>query len=92
MHSHWFAFPFLIPFPILLVIHRQLAMSDALMVQTPPGEREAHLFNWILVLVAYAGAGTFLMHSFSLWRRGWHWFCVKGALLLTYWFLALTFA
>jgi len=51
MQSHWITFTFLVPFLALLWIHHMLDLSDALMVATPPGEREAHAFNFVLVVV-----------------------------------------
>lgn len=83
--SHWVAFPFLVPAIVLLYAHRQLGLSDALNVPTPPGEREAYLFNWVLALVFYFGVGGFLLHALSLSSRGWQWLVAKLGFLAIYW-------
>jgi hypothetical protein len=85
MQSHWIAFTFLLPFLILLGIHHVLDLSDALMVATPPGEREAHTFNLVMVVVFYAGIAGFIAHTFSLPGRHRRWVAAKLLVLVGYW-------
>jgi len=92
MQSHWVAFPLLIPAAILLIVHQRLGLSDALNVPTPPGEPEAHLYNWAMVSVCYLGAGVFFLHAFSLWNRGWRWVVAKLVFLAIYWCAILILA
>ena len=89
MQSHWVAFPILMPAVIMLILHRQLGLSDALNVATPPGEREAHLFNWVMVAVFFLGVGVFVLHTFSLWSRGRRWVFAKLFFLALYWSMIL---
>jgi hypothetical protein len=89
MQSHWVAFPMLVPGIIMLILHRHLGLSDALNIPTPPGEREAHLFNWVMVALIYLGAGVCFAHAFiqlSLSRR---WFFAKLIVLALYWGLLM---
>ena len=85
MQSQWVAFPFLVPAVVMLILHRQLGLSDALNVPTPPGEREAHIFNWVMVSVFYLGVGVFFLHTLSLSSRGWRWVAAKLTFLAIYW-------
>ena len=82
----------LVPFPVLMFLHRYLGLSDALMVQTPPGEREAHVYNWIMVLVAYGGAAAFLLHSLAFGDRSLRRLMIIFAVLALYWLLVSAFA
>jgi hypothetical protein len=82
----------LVPGIVMLIVHRHLGLSDALNVATPPGEREAHLFNWGMVLFVYLGAGVFLLHALSLWSRGRGWVFAKLAFLAFYWALVMVLA
>lgn len=90
--SHWFAFLFWLPFPVMIWLHGLLGLSDALMVATPPGDTEAHTFNLVMVLVGYGGAGIFLAHGVALWDRGWHWVVLKCLFILVYWTLIISSA
>lgn len=92
MRSHWVAFLFLVPAVLMLILHRQLGFSDALNVPTPPGEREAHLFNWTMVSVFYFGVGLFVLHTLLLSIRGWRWLVAKLAFLAVCWSLILVLA
>lgn len=92
MQSHWVTFSFLAPAVIMLILHRLLGLSDALMVATPPGEREAHLFNWVMVSVFYLGVGAFVLHALILWSRGRYWVYAKVCFLALYWTIILKMA
>jgi len=71
--SHWVGFLFLVPFLVMLAVHRFLGLSDALMIQTPPGEREAHTFNLVMVAVFYLGIAAFVAHAGHLAGRSRLW-------------------
>ena len=89
MQSHWIAFLFLVTAIIMVVLHHQLGLSDALNVPTPPGEREAHLFNWVMVAVFLLGMAAFFFHALILWSRGWQWVVAKLVFLALYWITIL---
>jgi hypothetical protein len=84
MQSHWISFPFLLPFLVMLWIHHALDLSDALMVATPPGQREAHLFNLIMVVVFYVGVGAYTVHTLVLAHRSLRWLAAKLSILVAY--------
>ena len=77
LENRWFAVMALAPFPIMVWLHHYLGLSDALNIPTPPGEREAHLFNWIMVATALCGGGIFLLRACLLLRQGERWFLVR---------------
>jgi hypothetical protein len=85
MQYHWIAFVFLLPFLAMLWLHHALDLSNALMVATPPGEREAHIFNSVMVLVFFAGIAAFIAHTASLAGRSRIWLAAKLAVLVAYW-------
>jgi hypothetical protein len=85
MHCHWIAFVFLLPFLVMLWLHHALNLSDALMVATPPGEREAHTFNLVMVVVFYAGIAAFMAHTLTFAGRSRRWLAAKLAVLVGYW-------
>ena len=87
MRSHWLPFPFLLVFPLMVWVHHILGLSDALMVQTPPGEREARTYNLIMVLVGWSAIGFFFVHTLSLLHQSWRWAVAKLAFLAAYWWL-----
>jgi len=92
IHSHWVGFLCLAPFLVTLLIHRLLGLSDALMIQTPPGEREAHAYNLVMIVVFFFGVGAFLVHAFTLARRDRIWIVAKLVALAVYWSAILMFA
>ena len=69
----------------MIWFHSVLGLSDALNVPTPPGEREAYLYNWAMVAVGYGGAGFFLLQAVSLANRGHRWLVAKLLFLAAYW-------
>ena len=69
----------------MLWVHHALDLSDALMVATPPGEREAHTFNFVMVVVFYAGIAAFVAHTSVLAGRSRGWLFAKLAVLVGYW-------
>ena len=87
IQSHWVSFLCLLPFLVMLAVHRLLGLSDALMVQTPPGERDAHTYNLIMVGVFYVGVAAFVVHAFAFARGGGMWFVAKLLALVVYWIM-----
>ena len=85
MQSHWIGFVFLLPFLGMLGVHHVLDLSDALMVATPPGEREARVFNFVMAVVFFAGIAAFVAHASVLAGRSRGWLVTKLAVLVGYW-------
>jgi hypothetical protein len=85
--SHPTTFICLLPVTIALVLHHLLGLSDALNIPTPPGEREAHLYNWLMVALFFSGVVAFVLHSFFLAYRGGRWVAAKLVFLAVYWYL-----
>ena len=69
-----------------------LDLSDALMIQTPPGEREAHTYNLVMTAVFFFGVAAFVVHAFVFARRTGVWLIAKLAALAVYWISILKFA
>ena len=84
LETRWFAVLALAPFPIMVWVHRCLGLSDALNVPTPPGEREAHLYNWVMICVGLGGAGVFLLRACLLLWQGERWFFARVVALLCF--------
>ena len=89
MQCHWIAFVFLLPFLAMLWRHHALDLSDAFMVATPPGEREAHIFNFVMVVVFFGGIAAFVAHASILASRSRTWLFAKAAVLVVYWLSVL---
>jgi hypothetical protein len=85
IQSHWASFLCLAPFLIMLAVHRLLGLSDALMVQTPPSEREAHTYNLIMTGVFFIGIAAFIIHAFAFARGDKGWLVAKLVALVVYW-------
>lgn len=92
MQSHSVGFLFLVPFLVMLAVHRFLGLSDALMIQTPPGEREAHTYNLVMIAVFFLGVAAFAVHAFAFARRDGGWLIAKLVMLVAYWSAILMFA
>jgi len=90
IQSYWVGFLCLVPSLVLLAVHRLLGLSDALMTQTPPGEREAHTYNLIMVGVFYAGVAAFTVHAFAFARGNQSQLAAKLVALAAYWILFVT--
>jgi hypothetical protein len=90
--SHWVGFLFLVPFLVLLAIHRLLGFSDTLMIQTPPGARDAHTYNLIMTVVFFLGVAAFVVHASGFTRREPPWLIAKLVVLMVYWSTILTLA
>ena len=89
LRSHWFGFLFLGPFLLMVLVHRLLGFSDALMVETPPGEREARAYNLLVMIVFYSGVFSFVFHDFVYSPRSPAWRAAKLFTLVIYWVLVL---
>ena len=89
IQSHWVGFLCLVPFLVMLALHRLFGLSDALMVQTPPGEREAHTYNLVVVAVFFLGVAAFIVHAFAFAPRRSLWLIAKLVALLVYWCMIL---
>jgi hypothetical protein len=92
LQSHWVSLLFLVPFLVMLAIHRLLGLSDALMIQTPPGEREAHTYNLVMVIIFYFGVGAFAVHTLAFACRDRGWVLAKIVTLAVYWSAIVMFA
>ena len=84
IQSHWVGFLCLVPFLVMLAVHRLLGLSDALMVQTPPGEREAHTYNLVMVAIFYLGVAAFVVHALAFAPRRSLWLIAKLVALVVY--------
>ena len=91
MQCQWIAFIFLLPFLAMLWLHHALDLSNALMVATAPGEREAHTFNLVMVAVFYAGMAAFMAHTSVFAGRSRRWLAAKLVVLAGYWGSVLHF-
>lgn len=86
--SHWLTFAWLAPFLVMLALHRALNLSDAMggkPVVPVPGERDALLYNYVMVMVFYAGIGAYLWHTFAVAPRKRGWVAFKLSFLTAGW-------
>ncbi len=83
-YSHWLTFCFLIPFLIMLAIHRVLGLSDNMMVAPAPGVASVQLYNFAMVAVLYGGGFAFIMHTASIAYRGRNWMLFKFLFLVVF--------
>ena len=84
--NHWIAPLATVPFGVMLIFHRVLNLSDALLAVPKPGQQYWPFYNVVLVLVFYLGLGVYLAHTFWMYDRGWVWViakCVALAIALT---------
>jgi len=92
IQSHCVGFLCLVPFLVMLAVHRLLALSDAPMVQTPPGEREAHTYNLIMTGVFFLGVAAFVVHAFAFAHGHRVWLVAKLVALVVYWSMIVMLA
>ena len=85
LRLHWVGFLFLVPFLILLGIHRVFGLSDALLGAPEPGEREVPVYNIALIVVFYAGVLSFIGHTFAVAEKSRTWRVAKIIVLVIYW-------
>lgn len=82
---HWIAPLAFIPFGLMLIVHRSLGLSDAMLAAPRPGQPFWPLYNVALVLALYLGVGGYLTHTFWLRGRGRGWVVVKCVALALAW-------
>jgi hypothetical protein len=63
---HWIAPLAFIPFGLMLIVHRSLGMSDALLAASKPAQPFWPRFNVAMIVVFYLGVGGYLAHTFWL--------------------------
>jgi hypothetical protein len=83
--SHMFAFAAFVPFAAMLVAHRILGLSDAMMVAPTPGQPHSLLYNMIMVLVFYGGVAGYILHVTTVADRSALWISGKLLLLVVLW-------
>ena len=86
--SHGMTFAWLVPFLVMLAVHRALNLSDAMggaTVVPVPGERDALLYNYIMVMVFYAGVAAYVWHTFAAAPRKPGWVAFKLVFLVVGW-------
>ena len=86
--SHWLTFACLIPFLVMLALHRALNLSDAMggKPEVPvPGERDALLYNYIMVSVGYGGVFAYVWHTLEAAPRKPGWVAFKLIFLVVGW-------
>ena len=66
--AHLTAFLFLLPFMVMLTIHRMLGLSDNLNVEPAPGEPDSSTYNWFMSAAFYGGVGGFVWHVLAIAR------------------------
>jgi uncharacterized membrane protein YedE/YeeE len=69
LRSPWAAPVFLVPFLLMLAVHRLLGLSDALLAADDPGERPAHGYNLLLGINLNVCAIAALLHLLARSQR-----------------------
>lgn len=82
---HVTALAFLLPFALMLAIHRYLGLSDAMMVAPAPGQPHSILYNILMIGTFWFGVGGYLTHVFHIAERTPIWLFIKLALLAVFW-------
>ena len=73
----------------MLCVHRWLGLADALMAKAQPGEREAYLYNAVMVFALWAGTFGFFCQAWSVARLGRGWLLAKLVFLALFWLTVL---
>ena len=84
----WFGLLALMPFPMMLAIHTNLDLSDALL-GVRAGNRPSPLellYNWAMVFAFYGGVAGFVLHAIWIDDR---WWLPKMILIAGAWYLIL---
>jgi hypothetical protein len=68
---------FLVPFVLMLILHQELGLSDALLVADRPGERPAHEYNLLLGLNMNFCAMAAILHFLVRSQRVLPWIIAK---------------
>jgi hypothetical protein len=69
LRSPWAAPVFLVPFLLMLAIHRRLGLSDALLAADNPGEQPAHGYNLLLAVNLNLCAIAAILHLVARSQR-----------------------
>ena len=85
LRSHFVGFALLLPFLGMFGLHRYLGLSFAMNVPTPPGERDAPLYNLVMCLVFYGGVSAYFSHAIVIAKRSKGWLAFKLLFLVAYW-------
>ena len=83
--KHWITPLAFAPFALMLLVHRLLGLSDAMLGAPLPGNTFWPLYNIAMVVVFYGGVAGYLAHTFWMSDRGWGWVVLKCALLIIGW-------
>jgi hypothetical protein len=82
---HWITPLFLLPFALLLTIHRILGLSDAMMVKPRAGETFWPLYNILMILSFWGGVSAFVAHTCMMFRYSAAWAMAKLLCLAIAW-------
>ena len=85
LRSHLVGFVFLLPFLAMLGLHRLLGLSDALMGAPALEERDAQLYNFVMVFVFYGGVTAYFIHALAIAYRSKEWLAFKLLFLVAFW-------
>lgn len=88
--AHVVAIVFFVPFSLMLVLHRFLGLSDALMAAPAPGQPDSFLYNIMMVGAFYFGVAGYIFHVLALSRKEPRWVFVKLALLVVIWAMLIS--
>jgi len=69
----------------MLMAHRMLGLSDAMMVAPTPGQPHSLLYNIIMVLAFYGGVAGYTFHVTAVADRSTLWISGKLLLLVVLW-------
>ncbi len=85
--THLTALLYLVPVPVMLVMHRMLALSGAGLVIDGELDRRSQPFNLLLILVFCASATGFFIHGGTPHRPADQWLLLKVVIFAVYWFI-----
>lgn len=89
LRSPWAAPVFLMPFLLMLAVHQQLGLSDALLAAANPGERPAHGYNLLLGINMNLCPMASLLHLLARSQRVPAWIIARLVIPTGLFFLAL---
>jgi hypothetical protein len=83
--SRWFGTLFLLPALIMVLLHRPLGVSNALLLPRTPEDLYLREYNLVTIGAIYLGCAAFILHSLMLARDPLRSALYKIAALLLYW-------
>ncbi len=86
--SHWLTFACLVPFLVMLAMHRALNLSDTMTGRSEipvPGQRDGLLYNYVMAMVFYGGISAYVWHTFGAAPRKPGWVVFKLIFLVAGW-------